>query len=61
MEKLEVSPNAYYQEKYENNGYIITPLPYACLIWGKENKDEPIKVVPSLEEAEKATSLMKSI
>lgn len=54
MQKLAVSPNAYYQEQYKNNGYLITTLPHACLIWGEDG--EVMKAVSNLEEAERFTN-----
>lgn len=50
MKRPDVNENAYYQEQYENNGYIITEGPTTgYLIW----KDhEVVKAVRTLLEAE---------
>jgi surface antigen len=50
MIKLEVTPNHYYQERYENNGYRITNGPMrGYLIW----KDgEIVRAVNTIQEAE---------
>lgn len=54
MIKLEVSENAYYQEQYENNGYVITEGPTrGYLIW---KNHELVRAVITLEEAEQITN-----
>ena len=54
MIKLEVTPNHYYQERYENNEYRITNGPMrGYLIW----KDgEIVRAVNTIQEAEKFTN-----
>jgi hypothetical protein len=54
MRKLGVTKDHYYQERYENNGYIITEGPTTgYLIW----KDhEVVKAVRTLLEAEEFTT-----
>lgn len=54
MERLYDIQNAYYGERYKNNGYIITGLPHGYIVWGKDK--EVIKVLPTLEEAEEFTN-----
>lgn len=57
MIKLETSEKNYYQEKYENNGFIITPLTdHSVLIW---KGDDMIKCVRTLKEAEEYTNKIK--
>jgi len=54
MIKLEVTPNHYYQERYESNGYRITNGPTrGYLIW--EN-GEIVRAVNTLQEAEEFTN-----
>lgn len=52
MKKLEVKESAYYQEQWEHNGYLITALPYAYLVWEKGSTTNVLRSFKSLEEAE---------
>ncbi|WP_304818912.1 hypothetical protein [uncultured Clostridium sp.] len=52
MKKLEVKESAYYQEQWEHNGYLVTTIPYAYLVWEKGSTTNVLRGCMSLEEAE---------
>lgn len=54
MKKIEAGENAHYQNRWENNGFIITELTDRCFIVWK-NK-EVVKTTHTLEEAEAFTN-----
>lgn len=53
MKKIATTKNDYYEDKWENNGFVIAKLPYAFLVFKEK---EVIKTFKTLEDAESYTN-----